>query len=192
MDKYTPKNTKLETCPATGKDWQASANLPPTPNQDTCDCMVKSLECVPSGTPSAKEATELFDYICGDGGADCTGIAVDGEKGEYGAYSMCSTQEKLSYVMNQIYIKNNKASTACDFEGMGKKQTPKDSDSTCDALIKNAEDGATATSSTGSASGAESSDEPSSDDADSAAAMPSMGSPALAVVALIGAALVMV
>lgn len=195
MKDYTPTNTKLETCPTVGKDWKASTTLPPSPNQDTCDCMVKSLECVPKSTVSAKKAAELFGYICGDGDADCTGISVDGAEGKYGPYSMCGTNEKLAYVMNQYYEKNNKGSDACDFEGVAEVQEA-ESDSTCTKLTKAAEDSAEAPDSdSGSTPGTSSSTEDSEDSTDgddeSVASMVRVGSSAIAAVALLGAALIM-
>lgn len=196
MKDYTPTNTKLETCPKVDKDWKASTTLPPSPNQDTCDCMVKSLECVPKGTVSAKKAAELFGYICGDGDADCTGISVDGAEGKYGPYSMCGTNEKLAYVMNQYYEKNNKGSDACDFEGAAKVQEA-ESDSTCTKLTKAAEDSAEApdsgsgTTPGGSSSSTEDSEDSTDEGDESAASMVRVGSSAIAAVALLGAALIM-
>lgn len=190
MDKYTPTNTELETCPSTSDDWRASTNLPPTPNQETCTCMLETLECVPEGNPDAKEAAALFDYICGEAEGDCSGISTDGEEGKYGAFSMCGTNEKLAWVMNKYYQDNDKRADACDFEGAAKTQSASSANGQCKTLIDSAEDGSTAAagSSSGTTSSGSGSDEGSDEGGDDNSAASTVRGSAVAAFVLAAAA----
>ena len=102
MDSYTPSNTQPRDCPATGEYWQASTNLPPTPNEGLCQCMVKGLDCVAKSSVSDDSMGELFGYVCGQEGVDCTEILANGTTGKYGEFSMCSPSERLSWVLNAV------------------------------------------------------------------------------------------
>ena len=102
MDSYTPSNTQPRDCPATGEYWQASTSLPPTPNEGLCQCMVKSLDCVAKSSVSQDAMGELFGYVCGQPNTDCSEILANGTTGIYGAFSMCSTSERLSWVFNVV------------------------------------------------------------------------------------------
>jgi len=137
MDDFTPTNTKLQECPPEGSAWRASSKLPPTPNQELCSCMVKSLGCVAKSDVDTKKFEDLFSFICG-GGTDCTGINGNGTTGEYGAYSMCNPKERLSWAMNAYHLAQNKASTACDFDGDGQTQTAATATGSCATLMKEA------------------------------------------------------
>lgn len=116
MDQYSPQGTS-RPCPKVGGNWKASAQLPPSPNADLCSCMVDSLSCAVKPDVTDKELGKLFGSICGM--TDCSGITSDASKGVYGAYSMCSASDQLSFVMNQYYEKNGKTPKACSFGGMG-------------------------------------------------------------------------
>jgi hypothetical protein len=97
---YSPTNTALSTCPSVGSDWKASEKLPPTPNSDLCDCMVQSLGCVAKSSVSDKDISSLFSFICAK--ADCGGVSTNGTTGIYGAYSMCTASQRLSWAMNTV------------------------------------------------------------------------------------------
>lgn len=99
MNDYTPTNTSPRDCPATGNSWEASSKLPPTPDEELCQCMVKSLTCV-SNKVNEKAMGELFAFVCAD--SDCTGINANGTTGNYGAFSMCSSSERLSWAFNAV------------------------------------------------------------------------------------------
>jgi hypothetical protein len=153
MNSYTPINTKLQQCPVEGNDWRASSKLPPSPNQQLCTCMVNSLTCVAKSSVDKSKYGDLFSFTCGKG-TDCTGINGNGTTGAYGAYSMCGASERLSWAMNavrliciltrilltfpQYYDAQNKASTACDFNGDGQTQTPTSASGACATLLKEA------------------------------------------------------
>lgn len=134
---YTVTNTVAQACPATGTAWAASSNLPPIANAELCECMVQSLSCVANSGISGNSSADLFDYVCGLDSAACDGISKNATTGVYGAYSMCTGAQQLSFVFDQYYQNQNKAATACDFSGNAKTQTGSKS-STCSSLISQA------------------------------------------------------
>ncbi|GAO13549.1 uncharacterized protein UV8b_05823 [Ustilaginoidea virens] len=133
MSDYSPSN-KAADCPAVNAKWQASPQLPPTPNADACSCMAKAAECVVANSTDAKDYGSIFGFICGSNGDLCKGINANTSTGVYGAYSMCSDKDKLTYVLNQYYSSNGKASTSCSFKGSAQTQTASGSLSHCDSL----------------------------------------------------------
>lgn len=153
MSEYTPTNTKARDCPAKQKAWTASSVLPPTPDKALCSCMLDSLECTSKRTLKDEDMGDLFSYICGEAGTDCSGITGDAEKGVYGAYSMCDPAERLAWAMNAYYESQSFATSACDFDGKAQLVTPNPA-STCDAKIEDAGglQGAPASSDGGSSS----------------------------------------
>lgn len=115
---YNPTGLSTPACPTIGPNWEAAAlPLPPTPNQDLCNCMYASLECVVANGVSHSSYKNLFNYICGHDKDACLGIATDAEAGHYGSYSGCESTQQLGFVMNQYYLDQNKNSQACDFNG---------------------------------------------------------------------------
>ena len=158
---YTVTNTQAQACPATGADWAASSNLPPIANSELCSCMVASLSCVANSDLSGNETATLFSTVCGLDNSACDGIAANGTTGVYGAYSMCSASQQLSFAFDQYYQNQKKASTACDFNGNAKTQSGSTS-SSCSSLLSQAGTAGTGTvttapSGTGSSSGSPSS-----------------------------------
>ncbi|KAM3562439.1 hypothetical protein MY1884_001834 [Beauveria asiatica] len=116
MDKYTPSG-KAAQCPDVSKAWQAAVQLPPTPDKDLCKCMADSLDCVVSDNLDSKSYGDLFGNVCGANQKICAGINGVTKLGNYGAYSMCSPKEKLSYVLDAYYRANGKSSDACGWKG---------------------------------------------------------------------------
>lgn len=120
--------------------------------------MVETLSCTVKDSVDEKEYGDLFDYLCAAG--VCGGINSNSTSGDYGAYSVCSAKQKLSFVMNQYYKKNNKAATACDFDGKAQTKKGADASGSCASLISQAGTagtgsvtaGATGSSGSGSAS----------------------------------------
>lgn len=123
MSNYSPTNTSPRDCPPENEFWEASTNLPPTPNESLCQCMVKSLDCVAKSTVPETAMGDLFNFVCGQSNADCSAITTNGTTGVYGAFSMCSSSERLSYVFNTYYHANKKNPQACDFNGNATTQT---------------------------------------------------------------------
>ncbi len=99
---FTPTNTKAQSCPTTGSDWNAATALPPTPNKDLCACMVNSLSCVADSSISDDKLSEVFSFIGGKFAQALDGITANGTSGVYGAYSMCNSTERLAWAMNEV------------------------------------------------------------------------------------------
>ncbi|KAF7557852.1 hypothetical protein G7046_g5957 [Stylonectria norvegica] len=155
---YKP-SASAATCPKLSETWSASDILPPTPDTDLCDCMVASRSCVPA--KSLKEASfgDMFNFVCGKKPSLCAGINGNATSGIYGAYSMCSSSAKLAFVLDAYYQDQDKASTACDFDGDATTQKAA-SNSTCSSSLASASaaNDKAATATAGSASSTSSSD----------------------------------
>jgi hypothetical protein len=171
-DKYQPTN-KPRTCPKVGDKWEASKQLPPSPNADLCSCMQESLSCTVKDDISDKEVSKLFGSICGM--ADCSGIQGDSTKGTYGAYSMCGPKAQLSFVMNQYYESHGKKSKACNFDGKGTTQQPTKPSGTCQKLMKQAGPEGTGNVSSGPKAGSDSDSGSGSSSSDSASSSGAAG-----------------
>ncbi|CAN3376411.1 pH-responsive protein 1 [Diutina rugosa] len=117
-------------CPTIGANWKASSKLPPTPDSETCDCVVKSLECVVDDSVDEKNYGDLFDQVCGADIKACGAINTNAQTGNYGGVSFCSDKDKLSYVLNAYYQNQKKTKDACDWNGSAKIVTPS-SDNSC-------------------------------------------------------------
>lgn len=143
-------------CPPSGANWKASPSLPPKPDKDVCQCIVNSLKCVVSDKVDTKNYGDLFGQVCGN--VDCSAVAVNGTTGKYGSISFCNDKDKLSYVLNAYYQKQNGRSDACDFNGSASlvslPSSPADS---CKAVISSVSANSVATgSSAGTGSGSSS------------------------------------
>ncbi|KAL4868601.1 hypothetical protein BDV12DRAFT_197124 [Aspergillus spectabilis] len=140
---YKPTNTALQSCPAVKKNWQATASpLPPSPNHDLCTCMLKSLSCVAKSDISGKLLSSTFSSVCGyQGGKFCDGVTGNATSGEYGAYSVCTPEQQLSFAMNQYYedqVSQGNGQDACDFDGAATSQSTSEPTSACSSLLDEA------------------------------------------------------
>lgn len=135
MADYKVTNTAAAACPATGTAWRSSEKLPPAVSPALCECMVKSLSCVAADNLSGEEIGELFGLVCGLDEKSCAGVARNPQTGIYGAYSMCSGQQQVSFVVDQYYKNQKQAKDACDFNGKAKTQQGS-TQGTCDTLVK--------------------------------------------------------
>ncbi|KAK0392048.1 hypothetical protein NLU13_1546 [Sarocladium strictum] len=114
---YNP-TLKAAECPAVSSTWQVSGNdLPPTPDQALCDCMVKAASCGPASDLSTKSYGDMFGFICGAKPDLCKGINGNTTTGVYGAYVGCDAKSKLTYVLDAYYKDQKNAADACDFKG---------------------------------------------------------------------------
>ncbi|KAK7521604.1 putative 1,3-beta-glucanosyltransferase [Phyllosticta citriasiana] len=154
---FTPTNTANQACPTVGKSWGAkSSPLPPTPNDDLCECMYKSLSCVTSPDVDSSDYGELFGTVCGLNDKACEGIATNATTGVYGAYSVCNTTYQLAYVLNRYYELGNSESSACAFSGSATLTSSAKATGTCSSLLNaagTAGTGTVAAAATGGAAG---------------------------------------
>jgi Glucanosyltransferase/X8 domain len=94
-------NTNYPTCPAQSATFLASSSLPPTPNDQSCQCLDTTLSCL--FTPQTDNYTdivgELLDTGCsllGQAGGNCNDIAANGTSGSYGRVSFCDPRKYLT------------------------------------------------------------------------------------------------
>ena len=135
MSAYKVTNTAAAACPPTGTAWQASENLPPVVNPDLCACMVASLSCAPNAKLTGDQIGETFGFVCGADAKACAGTDRDPQTGVYGAYSMCTGEQQVAFVVDQYYKNQKKAADACDFKGKFKVVTPAAASGNCGALV---------------------------------------------------------
>ncbi|WRT68843.1 uncharacterized protein IL334_005824 [Kwoniella shivajii] len=112
-------------CPSESATFIASNTLPPTPNEDVCNCInQKSLACLvlQKTANSPTIVGDLLNYACQllgsstNGSASCDPIGGNGTSGTYGQLSYCSPAIKLSYAMS-AYYEFNPIESSCDFSG---------------------------------------------------------------------------
>lgn len=203
MASYSPTN-RPQACPERDTTWEASEDLPPSPNNAVCSCMVQSLNCTAKSDISDDDVTTNFNYLCDPNNGDfCSGILSNGSTGVYGAYSMCTAKERIAWAFNAFFedqSRNNPKNTdACNFKGAAQKQTGKASGN-CKNVVDQAGGsgtgvitGAPAPSSTSSGGGAAAS----TTGAASALKVPSFGwgiiqmAAYVTIAALIGAGMIM-
>ena len=133
---YSATNSPA-ACPTVDSDWLAASPLPPTPNSDLCACVIPTLTCVVSSSISNSSYGELFGTVCGYGA--CAGIEANYTTGVYGAYSMCSAEQQLSFAFNAYYEAQNAAgngASACHFNGAATTQAATSATGTCASLLK--------------------------------------------------------
>src|SRR5699024_7461026 len=111
-----------------------------------CSCMEESLTCAVKESVPEKKIGELFGNVCGYG--VCDGLAHNATKGKFGAYSMCSPRQQLSFVMDKYYFNEGREEqSACDFDGAARTKKAKNSIGSCSYLIKQAGSGGSVTDS---------------------------------------------
>ncbi|CUM65573.1 uncharacterized protein PRCAT00003220001 [Priceomyces carsonii] len=128
-------STTVTSCPTSTSNWEASTDLPPTPNKELCDCMSEAATCVVSSDVDSDDYSDLFSYVCEK--VDCSGITGNGTSGVYGAYSPCSDKARLNFVLNLYYEKHGSSLSACDFDGSASSKKASTALS-CSALLKSA------------------------------------------------------
>lgn len=170
-DEYSPDLTPAE-CPTISEVWKVSSELPPVPDEQLCDCMMRASPCVRADNLDLEDYADIFDFICSESESICSAINGNATAGIYGAYSMCSRGAKLDYVLGAYYDDQDGASDACDFDGGAQTQDVEEA-SSCSDILDAAESindqVATATSPVGGASETGDSGDDSEDDDDSAA-----------------------
>jgi hypothetical protein len=146
MNDYNPTNTAAAECPDVDKNWGAVATpLPPAANAEACSCMMDTLTCTVSDKLDEEDYGDLFGTVCGYAdGKYCDGINRNTTDDKtYGAYSMCSASEQLSFALNQYALD---VADGCDFEGNAKTKTAvSETPSSCKSLLEQAGTGGTGT-----------------------------------------------
>ncbi|KAF9045226.1 glycoside hydrolase family 72 protein [Panaeolus papilionaceus] len=120
--------SSFPSCPASSTDFAAPNALPPTPDNNACDCLETNLSCqfTPQTSNFSAIVGELLDTGCsllGGAGGNCNDISADGQAGTYGRVSECDPTIKLSYVMSQFFEANKRDPQACSFAGNGTVNT---------------------------------------------------------------------
>ena len=142
MNAFQPSNTANAACPS-DSGWEASVNLPPTPDQDACNCAVSSATCSTAGQVSDEQIGQLLGTVCGQPGTHaCSLLQRNGTTGNYGAYSFCNGAQQLAIAFNAYYQENKGQSNACNFKGAAHTQKPSAA-STCSAVMASASSAAT-------------------------------------------------
>ncbi|RFU28647.1 hypothetical protein B7463_g7674, partial [Scytalidium lignicola] len=170
---YTPTNSALQSCPTLFQNWTVSSpNLPPTPNQDLCDCMYSSLSCRANSDISAEAVGDLFFVVCGyNDGRPCTGFTANTSTGVYGPYLGCNDTQKLSLAFDTYYKEQGSSSDACSFDGNATVVQASKASGSCTSLLSAASSSASSISSgSGTSSGSGSSSSQSSTHSPNAAA----------------------
>ncbi|TQB70758.1 1,3-beta-glucanosyltransferase gas1 [Monascus purpureus] len=156
MAQYTPSKTANLACPTVDASWEASSKLPPTPDENVCNCMYSTLTCVPDSKLSDEDIGKLLGVVCGLSSSACDGVAANATNGEYGEYSMCGAKEQLGYALNAYYEEQGKDASACNFKGSATTQVASASGG-CSAVLSSASAAVTASSTaSGSAGSADS------------------------------------
>lgn len=104
-------------CPSESHNWKASSKLPPTPDETVCECIDLIKPCIVSPTNNQTIYKEIFDYICGE--IDCSDIKSDGKSGQYGEFSSCTLDQKVSLEISRLYQSNEEYKDKCPFEDKG-------------------------------------------------------------------------
>jgi hypothetical protein len=138
--KYSASNTAA-ACPTVDANWASSSKLPPTPNEELCSCMIDTLECVLVSSTSTKSYGDLYNQLGKYGALD--GVTGNASKGVYGAYSMCSEEQKLSFALNDYYnsVSDENKAKACDFKGAATTTSSSSPSGTCSSLLQQAASG---------------------------------------------------
>ncbi|KAF8172913.1 glycoside hydrolase family 72 protein [Mycena galopus ATCC 62051] len=110
-------------CPTEGASIEASATLPPTPNDSGCACVAEKLGCSfvqPANGDFTVLVGTLVGEVCGllpGVGGNCSDLAANGTTGVFGVMAMCDPVTRLSYAFSQYYELTARAATSCDFSG---------------------------------------------------------------------------
>ncbi|KAF1982275.1 carbohydrate-binding module family 43 protein, partial [Aulographum hederae CBS 113979] len=127
-------------CPTVDATWQASTNLPPTPDTALCDCAMDSFACVGTPDPNGDKYFAAKSLVCEPDTGMCptffSGVGVNGSSGVYGPYSTCNSTVKLSYAFNMMYQSTPPGVPAtCGMASTGILRTPSPLSQTCRTLL---------------------------------------------------------
>lgn len=142
---YSTGTLTARACPTVGGTWLATNTpLPPSPNGALCDCLGDTLGCVVAGTTSTDDYADIFNYICTADSGACAEILANGTTGVYGVYSGCASEQQLNYVINEYYLNQDSAASACSFSGSATLASSTAATGTCSSLLAEASSGTVA------------------------------------------------
>ncbi|KAF7958960.1 hypothetical protein EAE96_002485 [Botrytis aclada] len=110
MSAYTPTITTAPSCPDEDETWTASTILPPTADTLVCDCMIASLHCKVDPSTSANTIASVQATLCTSNSTFCDGFTSNVTSSTYGAFSVCSPWQQVSWAINQYYLNTGSCS----------------------------------------------------------------------------------
>jgi 1,3-beta-glucanosyltransferase GAS1 len=99
---YVVSNTFTPSC-STGAAFSASPTLPPVVSQNICACMVASLGCISKPGLDPAIIAARYQNTCGTTSENCPALHGNGANGTYGAFSICSIEDRLSWALDKLY-----------------------------------------------------------------------------------------
>lgn len=101
--------------------------------------MTKSLRCVADPKISLPTLEDTKDKLCAQNEDLCKAVDIDSHAGHFGAYQMCNTTEKASWVFNQFHLSTGDQSVCGSSGGLLQKEIPdKDISTNCKIFLKQA------------------------------------------------------
>ena len=92
--KSSAGTTQFPSCPPNNSTWLASTTLPPTPNDNECQCLESTLSCqfTPKTSNTSAIIGSLIDFTCSSlpsVNGNCNDISANGTTGTYGRVAFC-------------------------------------------------------------------------------------------------------
>jgi hypothetical protein len=150
IEAYSPKNTATAQChdimvnnSVTLGKWlnqpqKVAANVPPTPYERLCSCMMESLSCIarPNLLPENQSAMNMT--LCNQNSDWCRAVSANGTTGLYGTFSVCNSTEQASWVLDQNYRNHDNDGKACSSAGGIPRQKTHSQTKQCRILLQEA------------------------------------------------------
>lgn len=105
-------------CPAPVADFSVSNTLPPTPNEEACNCLMDALGCqftphTPDYSPILGALVGTTCGLLGQSGGSCDDISGDGLTGVYGLVSGCDPSKPSLVLCVSSFIYQFTQSSNC-------------------------------------------------------------------------------
>ncbi|KAL6304160.1 beta-1,3-glucanosyltransferase [Sparassis latifolia] len=125
LSSYTPTIAEPVSCPASNSSWLVSTNLPYTPDNSVCECVVNQLSCLSTYTDATDLGTvgTMIGTVCGESSTACSAISGNGSVGVYGDLSYCAPLQQLNIALDTYYEDQSRNAQACDFGGLATVQS---------------------------------------------------------------------
>ncbi|KAI3632910.1 hypothetical protein MIR68_008985 [Amoeboaphelidium protococcarum] len=119
------------TLPSVNEHWiLLSADLPPVPQQEVCQCLFQSSQCTYNG--NSDSIVDTLDFVCGlllQLGSDCDDITPVTDDGSFGDFAYCAVSDKVNLALNKLSTSGGK----CDIPGSS-LQKPAQAESQCQEM----------------------------------------------------------